>query len=97
MMAAEQEVVRGEVRVNEPMSKHTSWRVGGPAESYFIPHSLDDLRQFLANLHPDVPVFWFGVGSNLLVRDGGIPGVVIAASKILRDLARVDQLSGCDT
>lgn len=93
MMAAEQEIVRGEVRVNEPMSKHTSWRVGGPAESYFVPNSIEDLSQFLAGLHADIPVFWFGVGSNLLVRDGGIPGVVIAASKILRDLTRVDHLS----
>jgi UDP-N-acetylmuramate dehydrogenase len=93
MMAAEKEIVRGEVRVNEPMSKHTSWRVGGPAESYFVPNSVEDLSEFLAGLHRDIPVFWFGVGSNLLVRDGGIPGVVIAASKILRDLTRVDHLS----
>lgn len=93
MMPAEQEVVRGEVRVNEPMSKHTSWRVGGPAESFFIPNSLEDLSRFLASLHEEVPVFWFGVGSNLLVRDGGIPGVVISASKILRDLARAGQWS----
>jgi UDP-N-acetylmuramate dehydrogenase len=93
MMAAEKDIVRGEVRVNEPMSKHTSWRVGGPAESYFVPNSVEDLSQFLASLHRDIPVFWFGVGSNLLVRDGGIPGVVIAASKILRDLVRIDHLS----
>ena len=93
MMAAEKEIVRGEVRVNEPMSKHTSWRVGGPAESYFVPNSVEDLSEFLAGLHRDIPVFWFGVGSNLLVRDGGISGVVIAASKILRDLTRVDHLS----
>ena len=93
MMAAEQKMAHGEVRVNEPMSKHTSWRVGGPAESFFVPSSIEDLSQFLANLHPDVPVFWFGVGSNLLVRDGGIPGVVISASRILRDLVRVDHLT----
>ncbi|NIL94548.1 MAG: UDP-N-acetylmuramate dehydrogenase [Woeseiaceae bacterium] len=93
MMAAEKDVVRGKVRINEPMSKHTSWRVGGPAESFFVPNSIEDLSQFLANLHPDIPVFWFGVGSNLLVRDGGIPGVVISAARILRDLVRVDHLS----
>lgn len=93
MMAAKKDVVRGKVRVNEPMSKHTSWRVGGPAESFFVPNSIEDLAHFLANLHPDIPVFWFGVGSNLLVRDGGIPGVVISAAKILRDLVRVDHLS----
>jgi UDP-N-acetylmuramate dehydrogenase len=90
MMAAEQKSVRGEVRLNEPMSKHTSWRVGGPAETFFVPSSLDDLSLFLHDLHPAIPVFWFGVGSNLLVRDGGIPGVVISATRILKDLERIE-------
>ena len=90
MMAAEQASVRGEIRLNEPMSKHTSWRVGGPAESFFIPSSLEDLSEFLRGLHASIPVFWFGVGSNLLVRDGGIPGVVVSASRILKDLERVE-------
>jgi len=90
MMAALQTSVHGEIRANEPMSKHTSWRVGGAAETFFTPASLDDLSQFLQELHPAIPVFWFGVGSNLLVRDGGIPGVVISAAKILKDLVRVE-------
>jgi len=90
MMAAEQSSVHGEIRANEPMSQHTSWRVGGAAESFFVPASLEDLSQFLQELHPAVPVFWFGVGSNLLVRDGGISGVVISASRILRDIERVE-------
>jgi UDP-N-acetylmuramate dehydrogenase len=89
-MAAEARATHGEIRLNEPMSKHTSWRVGGPAETFFIPASLDDLAEFLGKLHREVPVFWFGVGSNLLVRDGGIPGVVISAAKILRDIERID-------
>ena len=91
MMAAEQ--LRGEVRLNEPMNKHTSWRVGGTAESFFVPSSLEDLSQFLGELHLDIPVFWFGVGTNLLVRDGGIPGVVISAARILKDLEKVDACS----
>jgi UDP-N-acetylmuramate dehydrogenase len=91
MMAAEQ--LRGEVRLNEPMSKHTSWRVGGAAESFFVPSSLEDLSQFLGALHPEIPVFWFGVGSNLLVRDGGIPGVVVAAARIMKDLDKIDACS----
>lgn len=90
MMAAQQRNVHGELRAHEPMSRHTSWRVGGPAESFFVPSSIDDLSSFLRELHPDVPVFWFGVGSNLLVRDGGIPGVVISAARILKDLAHVE-------
>ena len=90
MMTAEARATHGEIRLNERMSKHTSWRVGGPAETFFIPASIDDLAEFLGKLHPEVPVFWFGVGSNLLVRDGGIPGVVISAAKILREIERID-------
>jgi UDP-N-acetylmuramate dehydrogenase len=90
MMAAQQKPAQGDIRIDEPMSKHTSWRVGGAAERFFVPASIEDLSQFLQELPADVPVFWFGVGTNLLVRDGGIPGVVIAAAKILKDLERVD-------
>lgn len=72
--------VTGEIREDEPMSRHTSWRVGGPAKVFFKPDSLDDLSQFLGSLDANVPVFWFGLGSNLLVRDGGLNGVVIAAA-----------------
>ena len=85
--------VQGELRYDEPMSRHTSWRVGGPAEVFFVPASIDDLSAFLAALDCDAPVFWHGVGSNLLVRDGGIPGVTISASKVLRDLERIDTYS----
>ncbi len=89
MMAAATELtVRGELRSNEPMSRHTSWRVGGPAETFFVPDSVDDLSAFLAGLDASTPIFWLGVGSNLLVRDGGLPGVVISAAKILRKLER---------
>jgi UDP-N-acetylmuramate dehydrogenase len=88
MMAAGELTVQGEIRRDEPMSRHTSWRVGGPAEMFFVPAGLDDLALFLHKLDPQTPVFWLGVGSNLLVRDGGIPGVVIAAARILRKLER---------
>lgn len=80
--------VCGEIRKDEPMSRHTSWRVGGPAELFYKPASLDDLSLFLATLDEDVPIFWFGLGSNLLVRDGGLPGVVIAASGIFTELEK---------
>jgi UDP-N-acetylmuramate dehydrogenase len=93
MMAAEQLQVQGELRSNEPMSRHTSWRVGGPADSFFVPASIDDLSLFLSELDSSVPVFWLGVGSNLLVRDGGIRGVVVCAARILRDLEKTDQFS----
>ncbi|MEE8427622.1 MAG: UDP-N-acetylmuramate dehydrogenase [Woeseiaceae bacterium] len=82
--------VQGELRHDEPMSRHTSWRVGGPAELFFVPQSSADLQRFLRELDMCTPVLWLGVGSNLLVRDGGLPGVVIAATRILKDLERVD-------
>ena len=69
--------VRGHIRFNESMSKHTIWRVGGPAEQYFVPADLSDLQAYLASLPADMPLTWVGLGSNMLVRDGGIRGVVI--------------------
>ncbi len=90
MMTAPVLNVQGELLSNEPMSKHTSWRAGGPAELFFKPASVDDLSIFLQELDPAIPVFWLGVGSNLLVRDGGIRGVVIAAARVLRDLEKAD-------
>lgn len=91
MAAPKMPAVSGELREMEPMSRHTSWRVGGPAELYYRPADLDDLSVFLRELDPEIPVFWLGLGSNLLVRDGGIPGVVIAAVGIFKDLERVDE------
>lgn len=67
----------GGIKRDEPMSRHTSWRVGGPADMYFEPASLADLCTFLADLDPSTPVTWLGLGSNVLVRDGGIRGAVI--------------------
>ena len=89
MMAAARDLkVHGEIRHDEPMSRHTSWRVGGPAETFFIPASIDDLASFLAELDADTPLFWLGVGSNLLVRDGGLPGVVVSATRMLKHIER---------
>jgi len=68
----------GRVRYDEPMSSHTSWHAGGPADVLFAPRDIDDLSAFLRALPADVALFWVGLGSNLLVREGGIRGVVIA-------------------
>jgi UDP-N-acetylmuramate dehydrogenase len=90
MMAEKQPAsLRGELRFDEPMSRHTSLKVGGPAEQFFRPVDLDDLSLFLGELDPQAAVFWFGLGSNLLVRDGGLPGVVIAASRLSRGIDKV--------
>lgn len=70
--------VRGVLRAGEPLARHTSWRVGGPADRYFEPADRDDLIAFVRALPADEPVLWLGLGSNLLVRDGGFRGTVIA-------------------
>ena len=68
---------RGRLRRDRPLSELTWLRVGGPADWLVQPADTDDLARFLAALDPGVPVFAMGVGSNLIVRDGGIRGVVI--------------------
>jgi UDP-N-acetylmuramate dehydrogenase len=77
---------------DEPMSRHTSWHVGGPADVWFTPANPGELSGFLRALPPGVPVTWVGLGSNLLVRDGGIRGVVISVHGILNGLERVGDL-----
>lgn len=69
--------VRGKLIENAPLAPYTWFRVGGPADALFLPADEDDLAQFLAALDPAIPVTVLGVGSNLIVRDGGIEGVVI--------------------
>jgi len=68
---------RGELSYDEPMARHTSWRAGGSARCFYKPADLADLCAFLHDLDPDEPLLWVGLGSNLLVRDGGFPGTVI--------------------
>ena len=70
--------VRGQIRQNEPMAKHTSWGAGGIASYYFKPQDREDLAHFLSLLPLEVPLLWVGHGSNLLVRDGGFPGAVVS-------------------
>jgi UDP-N-acetylmuramate dehydrogenase len=77
------------VKRDEPMSRHTSWHVGGPADVFFEPRDRADLLAFLGSLPEGTPLFWLGLGSNLLVRDGGIRGVVIDTAAGLTRLERV--------
>jgi UDP-N-acetylmuramate dehydrogenase len=78
------------VRRDEPMSRHTSWHAGGAAEIYFTPRDRDDLRAFLGTVPEGTPIHFVGLGSNLLVRDGGIRGVVVATQEALLRLERID-------
>jgi UDP-N-acetylmuramate dehydrogenase len=74
---------------NEPMAKHTSWHVGGPADVFFTPRDVMDLAAFTRQLPPVVPLLWIGLGSNLLVRDGGIRGAVVSTHGALGALERL--------
>ncbi len=71
---------------NEPLARYTSWRVGGRADRVFIPTDLADLVSFLKSLDHAEPVVFIGLGSNLLVRDGGVRGTVIVMHQALGDL-----------
>ncbi len=87
---ADSDRLRGTLLLEEPMSKHTSWRVGGPADCFYVPANLADLQFFLRTQAPIEPIYWLGLGSNLLVRDGGIRGTVIATSGALGALHVTD-------
>ncbi|MEJ2398661.1 MAG: UDP-N-acetylmuramate dehydrogenase [Gammaproteobacteria bacterium] len=86
MTAPEAPALRGELLQQEALARYTTWRVGGPARVFFRPADARDLAQFLQGLPPDEPLLWLGLGSNLLVRDGGFPGTVIAMQGGLADI-----------
>ena len=82
---------KGILLQNEPMSRHTSWRVGGVADRYYRPADINDISSYLENLSSKEPVFWLGLGSNLLVSDAGIRGTVICTSGVLNDIKTIDE------
>jgi len=77
MVAMEQQPLRGELLYDVPLSGYTSWRVGGAAKRLYRPADSSDLVAFLQQLDAAEPLLWLGLGSNLLVRDGGFNGTVI--------------------
>ena len=80
------QTVVGKLLLNEPLARYTSWRVGGKADQLYIPAGLDDLCLFLQSLDIAEPLYFIGLGSNLLVRDGGVRGTVILMHNVLTDL-----------
>jgi len=78
--------LRGSWRFDEPLAGYTSWRIGGPADRLYRPADVDDLAAALATLERDEPLLWLGLGSNLLIRDGGIRGTVVATRQVLDEL-----------
>ncbi len=83
--------LRGELRRDEPMARHVSWRAGGRARCTYAPSDLEDLGLFLRSLPANEPVLMVGLGSNLLVRDGGLDATVIFTHRALRGLRLLRQ------
>ena len=80
-------IVKGELLENEPMSKHTTYGIGGPAMAYITPKNRLDLCKILKlSIQHEIPVYFVGTGSNLLVSDDGIKGIVITPAKSLKQL-----------
>lgn len=78
--------LRGELLYDEPLARHTSWRVGGAARRFYRPADRNDLVLFLQSLPTEEPLLWLGLGSNLLVRDGGFTGTVLATKGSLEQI-----------
>lgn len=78
--------LRGKLRENEPMAGHVSWRAGGVAARAFFPADLDDLAAFFERMRFDEPLLAVGLGSNLLVRDGGYEGTIVFTHAALTEL-----------
>ncbi len=77
---------QGKLLLNEPLARYTSWRVGGCADRFYVPAGLQDLSAFLKSLPADEPIHFIGLGSNLLVRDGGVRGTVVLMHNVLTTL-----------
>jgi UDP-N-acetylmuramate dehydrogenase len=82
--------LRGKLLNDEPLSRYTSWRAGGTADHLYLPADLEDLAHFLKALPVEMRMTWLGLGSNTLVRDGGIDGVVVVTQGALGQLVQAE-------
>ena len=87
------EMVRGKLKPNAALAPLVWFKSGGAAELLFEPADRDDLVQFLTHLDPDTPVMPLGLGSNMIVRDGGVPGVTVRLGKPFAKIERVDEVT----
>ena len=78
--------LRGRLLANQPLGEFTWFRVGGPAQVFYMPEDENDLAYFLRHLPAEIPLYVIGAGSNLIVRDGGVPGVVIRLGRGFNDV-----------
>lgn len=83
-------LLRGQLLKNESLTHYTSWRTGGLADYIYIPADLDDLSCFLQGMIEPLPLTWLGLGSNTLIRDKGIEGVVIITQGALHQLTQIN-------
>jgi len=90
MVAMQQPQLRGELRKHESLAGYTTWRVGGEARQLYRPADLDDLALFLSQLPEGEELHFIGLGSNLLIRDGGIGGTVILTHGMLDKIEQLD-------
>ena len=89
--AAQNSALRGNYKLQESLARFTSWRVGGPAEKFYRPADREDLVTFISGLPEGEPIFIMGMGSNILIRDGGIKGTVINLRGALNVLELVEK------
>jgi UDP-N-acetylmuramate dehydrogenase len=94
VLAGGPQPLRGVLRENEPMARHVSWRAGGAARAFYQPADVADLRSFLATRPADEPVLFIGLGSNLLVRDGGFAGSVVITHHALAGIRAAGEAGG---
>ena len=85
--------VRGKLTPDAPLAPLVWFKSGGVAQWLFEPADADDLAQFLRDLEPDVPVLALGLGSNMIVRDGGVPGVVVRLGKTFAKIDKLDDVT----
>ena len=85
--------VRGKLTPDAPLAPLVWFKSGGAAQWLFEPADADDLAQFLGDLEPGVPVLALGLGSNMIVRDGGVPGVVVRLGKTFAKIERIDDVT----
>lgn len=79
--------LRGRLLANQPLSSLSWFRTGGPAQAFYMPEDEDDLRYFLQNLSADIPLTVIGASSNLIIRDGGVPGVVVRLGRKFSEIS----------
>lgn len=86
--------LRGELFFDHPLAHYTSWRVGGKAERLYRPADLSDLQNFMVQLRSNELLTYFGLGSNVLIRDNGIKGTVIITLNRLKNLSIINSQTG---